>query len=383
MTRATAPGLSDLAAEAPQSTPVADLRDMVNSGGPRLLRMVSLIRRNPVTVDRSDDRPGATLVDIAASFNRLPESERRESEIVGFLGGLGAVSGNAIADEPSTDGVGVGVDSDIATEPAPAQRGDTATWHCVSIDGEPRNWITRPVLADMDELSHHCGGRMTVAEEHEEHEEHMDNANPYALFEGDIGDMPAEARMAAIALKRDRYISGPTYDTVLDNRDAVVRSLNNDLLDLVINERYRIMYATPVAGDDVTLRSLKTRVSLKREEAALLAFLRIRVLEYENVHADPADWLVSFEEIRAALATGAGYLAARNDEEGVAKQIGAIVSAMITYGYLVRLDDEAMYQITPLVPVVLDRELADTWLDVAEHGDGDTEDDDDDEKGAE
>ena len=165
---------------------------------------------------------------------------------------------------------------------------------------------------------------MTVAEEHEEHEEHMDNANPYALFEGDIGDMPAEARMAAIALKRDRYISGPTYDTVLDNRDAVVRSLNNDLLDLVINERYRIMYAT-----------------------------------------------------------GAGYLAARNDEEGVAKQIGAIVSAMITYGYLVRLDDEAMYQITPLVPVVLDRELADTWLDVAEHGDGDTEDDDDDEKGAE
>ena len=151
--KALAVNLSDLAAEAPQSTPVADLRDMVNSGGPRLLRMVSLIRRNPVTVDRSDDRPGATLVDIAASFNRLPESERRESEIVGFLGGLGAVSGNAIADEPSTDGVGVGVDSDIATEPAPAQRGDTATWHCVSIDGEPRNWITRPVLADMDELS--------------------------------------------------------------------------------------------------------------------------------------------------------------------------------------------------------------------------------------
>ncbi len=154
MTRATAPGLSDLAAEAPQSTPVADLRDMVNSGGPRLLRMVRPHpAQNPVTVDRSDDRPGATLVDIAASFNRLPESERRESEIVGFLGGLGAVSGNAIADEPSTDGVGVGVDSDIATEPAPAQCGDTATWHCVSIDGEPRNWITRPVLADMDELS--------------------------------------------------------------------------------------------------------------------------------------------------------------------------------------------------------------------------------------
>ncbi len=95
--------------------------------------MVSLIRRNPVTVDRSDDRPGATLVDIAASFNRLPESERRESEIVGFLGGLGAVSGNAIARRPGSRG---DTDPGIAT-----------------IDGEPRNWITRPVLADMDELS--------------------------------------------------------------------------------------------------------------------------------------------------------------------------------------------------------------------------------------
>ncbi len=161
--------------------------------------------------------------------------------------------------------------------------------------------------------------------------EHMDNANPYALFRKATPAMPAEAPAWPPSPSNATAISGPTYDTVLDNRDAVVRSLNNDLLDLVINERYRIMYATPVAGDDVTLRSLKTRVSLKREEAALLAFLRIRVLEYENVHADPADWLVSFEEHPRRAATGAGYLA-RNDEEGVAKQIGAIVSAMITYG---------------------------------------------------
>lgn len=116
----------------------------------------------------------------------------------------------------------------------------------------------------------------------------------------------------------------------------------------------------------MTLRALKTRASLKREEAALLAFLRIRVLEYENAHVAPDEWLVSFEEIRAALATGAGYLASRNDEEGVLRQVGAIVSVMCTYGYLRQLDDdETMYRITPLVPVVLDRQLADSWLAVA------------------
>ncbi|OZG64215.1 hypothetical protein BHAP_1382 [Bifidobacterium hapali] len=191
--------------------------------------------------------------------------------------------------------------------------------------------------------------------------------NPYALFEGDSGDMTADARRAAIALKRERYISGDLYDIVLDNRDAVIRSLNNDLLELVINERYRIMIAMPVTGPDITLRALKTRTSLKREEAATLAFLRIRVLEYENARETSERWLVSFEEIRAALATGTGFLAGRNDEETVLKQVGAIVSAMCTYGYLERTtDDETMYVITPLVPVVLDRELARAWMTVAD-----------------
>lgn len=193
----------------------------------------------------------------------------------------------------------------------------------------------------------------------------MSDDNPYALFEGDRGDMPADARRAAIALKRERYIDGTLYDLALDHYDAVTRSLNNDLLEPVVNERYRIMYAAPVAGEDVTLRSLKTRASLKREEAALLAFLRIRVLEYENMRVAADEWIVSLEEIRAALATGAGHLSARNDEEGVLRQIGALISAMNTYGYLERLDDDTMLRITPLVPAVLDRELADAWLGVA------------------
>lgn len=191
----------------------------------------------------------------------------------------------------------------------------------------------------------------------------VNDVNPNALFEGDLSTMPADARMAAIALKRDRYIAGGLYDTVLDNRDAVVRSLNNDMLELVVNDRYRIMYATPVSGPDVTIRSLKTRASLTREEAALLAFLRIRVLEYENVNTDVDQWIVGFEEIRAALTTGAGYLAARNDEEGVLKKLSITVSMALTHGYLTAVeDDEGMYRITPLVPVVLDRRLANEWL---------------------
>lgn len=190
-------------------------------------------------------------------------------------------------------------------------------------------------------------------------------ANPYALFNGDTGDMTVEARMAAIALKRDRYISDDLYWLVHDDisiRESVTRSLNNDLLELKENRKYRIMYAAPVNGAETSIRSLKTRASLTREEAAMLAFLRIRVLEYENMRVEPKGWIVSHDEIRAALTSGSGYLASSNDEEGSAKKIRSTISRLMTYGYLDQGDGDDMYLITPLVPVVLDGDVADQWL---------------------
>ena len=183
-----------------------------------------------------------------------------------------------------------------------------------------------------------------------------------ALFNGDTGDMPVEARMAAIALKRERYIDGSLYDLACENREVVERSLNNDMLRLVDNTKYRIMYASPVTDSETCIRSLKTRMSLTREEAATLAALRIKALEYENQNAEPCDWLISFDDIRALLATGAGFLTASNDEEGTAKKITSIISRMRTYGYLAPIEDDDMYVLTPLVPMVLDRGLADQWL---------------------
>ena len=90
---------------------------MVEMCGPRLTHMISLIRRDPV---RTSD---GMFVDIAASFNRLPRAERRESELIGFLSAMRAQDGSA-----------------------------SAAWHCVSIDGGERVWRTRPVLASESTL---------------------------------------------------------------------------------------------------------------------------------------------------------------------------------------------------------------------------------------
>lgn len=87
---------------------------------PRLTHMIGLIRRDPVKT--ADGR----FVDFAASFNRLPREERRESELIGFL-------------------------SALRTQDGPA----TVAWHCVSIDGGERVWRTRPILtteAALDEI---------------------------------------------------------------------------------------------------------------------------------------------------------------------------------------------------------------------------------------
>ena len=102
MTRAISSSLND----APTATVEApDLKNMVEICGPRLTRMIGLIRRNPVTTSNG------MFVDLA-------ENERRESELVGFLSALRTQDDSSYV-----------------------------TWRCISIDGSERVWRTKPILA--------------------------------------------------------------------------------------------------------------------------------------------------------------------------------------------------------------------------------------------
>ena len=108
MARAASSSLND----APAATIEApDLKNMVEICGPRLTRMIRLIRSNPVTT--SD----GMFVDLVASFNQLPKAERRESELVGFLSALRTQDDSSYV-----------------------------TWRCISIDGSERVWRTKPIL---------------------------------------------------------------------------------------------------------------------------------------------------------------------------------------------------------------------------------------------
>lgn len=188
-----------------------------------------------------------------------------------------------------------------------------------------------------------------------------DVANPFALFDGDRGDMPAPAREAAIALKRSRSIGGALFRQAMDYLPDVERSLNNDMLVPVIDEYYQVMYAQPIDGADVHVPSLKHRSSLTAAQAALAVILRRKALEYENMKVPPSDWIVSREELVQQLSSGSGPLAGRNSEESVEKEADALIAAMETNGFLAEADD-GMKLITPLLAAVVDSQRMRAWL---------------------
>ena len=156
MTRSTPPGLS----ERPASAPPADLGALVEGGGPRLRRILALIAADPVVT-------GEGRVDVAASFNRLPARERRESELVGFLGALrdarpAPIGRHAERDGTDADGMRERMGSAASPESGASCFGaladgasaypNVSVWRCTSIDGRPRIWLTGPVTASRDEL---------------------------------------------------------------------------------------------------------------------------------------------------------------------------------------------------------------------------------------
>jgi len=93
-----------------------DLDRLVREGGPQTLRLLEKVSERPV---RTKDG----LVDVAATFNALPEHERRSSEVVGFLEHL-----------------------DSTTQA-------NALWHCVGLDGTLLAWEGPAIMLTDDQLA--------------------------------------------------------------------------------------------------------------------------------------------------------------------------------------------------------------------------------------
>ena len=121
-----------------------------------------------------------------------------------------------------------------------------------------------------------------------------DEPDREGLFEGDIGDIPPEARYATTRLLRDRYVSDEdpgkyrtsTYSLILQHREDVTRTLNNLCLTLNLNEKYRVAWAATAPFDgEMPGVVLKRGLVQKRDVTILLVTLRTEDFPGEGVLA--------------------------------------------------------------------------------------------------
>ena len=192
-----------------------------------------------------------------------------------------------------------------------------------------------------------------------------DEPDREGLFDGDIGDVPAEARYALTRLLRDRYVSDEdpgkyrmsTYSLILQHREDVTRTLNNLCLTLNLNEKYRVAWASTAPFDgDMPGVVLKRGLVQKRDVTILLVTLRIAA---QNAELDGREhWYIDRSEIEDTFVTVAPY-ADEGDANLVRKRIESTINECMTFGYMQQTQAaENRYRILPIVPCIMTLERA-------------------------
>ena len=102
----------------------------------------------------------------------------------------------------------------------------------------------------------------------------------HALFEGDEGTLPAEARRVLTLLVRDVCVCAleapQDYETIRLYRRELARELNNLGLTLTVSSRYEVAFAQQVQADDSGALMLKRAQPLSRDATILLVSIRAR-----------------------------------------------------------------------------------------------------------
>lgn len=185
------------------------------------------------------------------------------------------------------------------------------------------------------------------------------------LFDGDRGDLPAEARYALTRLVRDRYVSDEsggryrtsTYALILRYRDEIQRNLNNLCLDLNINEKYRVAWAATATFDGTMPGVVIKRAVVQRRDVTLL-LITLRIAAQHAELEGRTHWYIDRSEIDDAFTTISPY-ANEGDAALVQSRISSAIGEACTCGYLEQSQvAQNRYRILPIVPAMLTLERA-------------------------
>ena len=176
-------------------------------------------------------------------------------------------------------------------------------------------------------------------------------------FGGDTSEMPIEARRIAIRLKLGAPITNVgkiRFSDLLDYLDDVRLSLNNDLLDLFLDERNEVAWAT--RPDGVEDSPLLSASSLRRDDVNMfISVATLLTMRRQLGNTDPSTWIVTRDELLSHFISNDPSLRDETRGERVSQKLDKAISQAksVSYSWIADCGD-GRYQILPTVAALLD-----------------------------
>lgn len=174
------------------------------------------------------------------------------------------------------------------------------------------------------------------------------------LFEGDLGQLPADARRALVVILKKRYVSAErdpdVWRILVENRIALETRLNDMFLQLVVDRDYGVAYkrqAVPDGGG--TFPTLLHNAAYSREQTILMVHLRG---VFRSGLSDGAEAV--FVDSQELIDEVANYL-----PEGTTNKVDAdraaqrAVEALYKSDILLQTPEPGRYRISPIIEVLL------------------------------
>jgi Domain of unknown function (DUF4194) len=175
-----------------------------------------------------------------------------------------------------------------------------------------------------------------------------------SLFEGDLGQLPAEVRRALVAVLKKRYVSAErdpdVWRVLTENRIALDARLNDMFLQLVVDRDYGVAYkrqAVPDGGG--TYPTLLHNAAYSREQTILMVHLRS---VFRSGISEGADAV--FVDSRELIDEVANYLPASTTNKVDADRAAVrAVEALQKSDILLPTPEPGRYRIAPIIEVLL------------------------------
>lgn len=181
------------------------------------------------------------------------------------------------------------------------------------------------------------------------------------LFDGDVGDAPADARMVITFLMRNRVLLGrddpDMWDALVEHERAVVRHFHNMYVDLSIDRGGRVAFKQQVIPDRVPFSVVVRAVTLTREASVLALYARERI-----AHAVPGETVViTRADARSTMEPyWPVHVANKAAKE---KKVNGAIEGLVQQDLLLKLGGD-QWEVSPAVALVLTAGAIDRFTDL-------------------